>query len=63
MAGLAAGLVWQLKLAEADLKETVDRLQTVDAARQMLLKTVSTATKTARKTLRTAGKIAKATLK
>jgi signal transduction histidine kinase len=48
-AGLAAGLVWQLKLAEADLKETVDRLQTVDAARQMLLKTVSNAVDNERK--------------
>lgn len=48
-AGLAAGLVWQLKLAEADLKETVDRLQTVDAARQLLLKTVSTAVDNERK--------------
>ena len=48
-AGLAAGLVWQLKLAEADLKETVERLQTVDAARQMLLKTVSTAVDNERK--------------
>mgnify|MGYP001346269884 CR=1 FL=1 len=48
-AALAAGLVWQLKLAEADLKETVDRLQTVDAARQMLLKTVSTAVDNERK--------------
>ncbi|HXM72893.1 MAG TPA: GAF domain-containing protein [Candidatus Dormibacteraeota bacterium] len=48
-AALAAGLVWQLKLAESDLKETVDRLQTVDAARQMLLKTVSTAVDNERK--------------
>jgi signal transduction histidine kinase len=48
-AGLAAGLVRQLKLAEADLKETVDRLQKVDAARQMLLKTVSTAVDNERK--------------
>jgi signal transduction histidine kinase len=48
-AALAAGLVWQLKLAESDLKETVDRLQTVDAARQMLLKTVSTAVENERK--------------
>lgn len=48
-AGLAAGLVWQLKLAEADLKETVDRLRTVDAARQILLKTVSTAVDNERK--------------
>lgn len=42
-AGLAAGLVWQLKHAEADLVKTVDRLQKVDAARQLLLKNVSTA--------------------
>jgi signal transduction histidine kinase len=48
-AGLAAGLVWQLKLREGDLKETVERLQTVDAARQMLLKTVSTAVDNERK--------------
>ena len=41
-AGLAAGLVWQLKYAETDLKKTVERLQKVDAARQMLLKNVST---------------------
>jgi signal transduction histidine kinase len=49
MAGLAAGLVWQLKLAELDLKATVERLQKVDAARQMLLKTVSTAVDNERK--------------
>jgi signal transduction histidine kinase len=48
-AALSAGLVWQLKLAESDLKVTVDRLQTVDAARQMLLKTVSTAVENERK--------------
>lgn len=48
-AGLAAGLVRQLKLAEADLKATVDRLQKVDAARQLLLKTVSTAVDNERK--------------
>ena len=48
-AALAAGLVWQLKLAESDLKDTVDRLRTVDAARQMLLKTVSTAVDNERK--------------
>lgn len=48
-AGLAAGLVWQLKYAEADLKKTVERLQKVDAARQMLLKNVSTAVDKARK--------------
>lgn len=41
--GLAAGLVWQLKYAEADLKKTVERLQKVDTARQLLLKNVSTA--------------------
>jgi len=48
-AGLAAGLVWQLKLTELDLKATVERLQKVDAARQMLLKTVSTAVDNERK--------------
>lgn len=48
-AGLAAGLVWQLKLAEADLTKTVERLQKVDAARQMLLRTVSNAVDIERK--------------
>src|SRR5258706_7573217 len=48
-AGLAAGLVRQLKLAEADLQETVERLQKVDAARLLLLKTVSTAVDNERK--------------
>ncbi len=48
-AGLAAGLVRQLKLAEADLHETVERLQKVDAARLLLLKTVSTAVDNERK--------------
>jgi signal transduction histidine kinase len=48
-AGLAAGLVWQLKLTELDLKATVVRLEKVDAARQMLLKTVSTAVDNERK--------------
>jgi signal transduction histidine kinase len=48
-AGLAAGLVRQLKLAEGELQETVERLQKVDAARQMLLKTVSTAVDNERK--------------
>ncbi|HEY8815778.1 MAG TPA: GAF domain-containing protein [Candidatus Dormibacteraeota bacterium] len=42
-AGLAAGLVWQLRQAEADLKKTVERLQKVDSARQLLLKNASTA--------------------
>ncbi|MGH7763339.1 MAG: GAF domain-containing sensor histidine kinase, partial [Candidatus Dormibacteraceae bacterium] len=42
-AGLAAGLVWQLKHAETDLKKTIDRLEKVDAARQSLLKNVATA--------------------
>src|SRR6266702_2510083 len=41
--GLAAGLVWQLKQAEAQLNETVERLQKVDSARQMLLRNLSTA--------------------
>jgi signal transduction histidine kinase len=48
-AGLAAGLVWQLKYAETDLRKTAERLQKVDAARQMLLKNVSTAVDKARK--------------
>jgi signal transduction histidine kinase len=48
-AGLSAGLVWQLKLAEGDLKETVQRLEKVDAARQMLLQTVSSAVDNERK--------------
>jgi signal transduction histidine kinase len=48
-AGLAAGLVWQLRYAESDLKKTVERLQKVDAARQLLLKNVSTAVDKARK--------------
>ena len=42
-AGLAAGLVWQLRQADADLKKTVERLQKVDSARQLLLKNASTA--------------------
>jgi len=49
MAGLAAGLVWQLKLAEGDLTKTIDRLQKVDMARQLLLKNLSTAVDKARK--------------
>jgi len=48
-AGLAAGLVWQLRYAETDLQKTIERLQRVDAARQMLLRNVSTAVDTARK--------------
>ena len=42
-AALAAGLVWQLRQAEMDLKKTVERLQKVDSARQLLLKNASTA--------------------
>jgi signal transduction histidine kinase len=49
MAGLAAGLVWQLKHAESDLTRTVARLQKVDAARQLLLRNASTAVDRARK--------------
>jgi signal transduction histidine kinase len=41
--GLAAGLVWQLKQAEAQLNETVDRLQQVDSARHLLLRNLSSA--------------------
>ncbi len=49
--GLAAGLVWQLKYADSDLEKTVERLQKVDAARQLLLKNVSTAVDKARRHL------------
>jgi signal transduction histidine kinase len=49
MAGLEAGLVWQLKHAESDLTKTVARLQKVDAARQLLMKNASTTVETARK--------------
>jgi len=49
MAGLAAGLVWQLKLAETDLTKTIHRLQKVDEARQLLLKNMSTAVDKARR--------------
>jgi signal transduction histidine kinase len=52
-AGLAAGLVWQLRHAEADLKKTVDRLQKVDSARQLLLKNASTAADKIRRRLAT----------
>ena len=48
-AALSAGLVWQLKLAERDLKKTIERLQNVDAARQLLLKAVTTAVDNERK--------------
>jgi signal transduction histidine kinase len=48
-AGLAAGLVWQLRYTDSDLKKTVERLQKVDAARQLLLKNVSTAVDKARR--------------
>lgn len=49
MAGLAAGLVWQLKLAETDLTNTIHRLQKVDGARQLLLRNMSTAVESARR--------------
>jgi len=49
MAGLAAGLVWQLKLAESDLTTTINRLQKVDEARQLLLRNMSTAVDKARR--------------
>lgn len=48
-AALAAGLVWQVKYTDVDLKETVERLEKVDAARQLLLKNVSTAVEKARR--------------
>jgi len=47
--GLAAGLVWQLKHAEAQLGKTVERLQKVDSARQLLLRNLSTAVDRAQK--------------
>lgn len=50
-AGLAAGLVWQLRYTDSDLEKTVERLQKVDAARQLLLKNVSTAVDRARRHL------------
>jgi signal transduction histidine kinase len=49
MAGLAAGLVWQLKQAETDLTKTIGRLQLVDEARQLLLRNMSTAVDKARR--------------
>jgi signal transduction histidine kinase len=49
MAGLAAGPVWQLKLAETDLTRTIGRLQKVDEARQLLLRNMSTAVDKARR--------------
>jgi len=49
MAGLAAGLVWQLKLAESDLNSTIYRLQRVDEARQLLLRNMTTAVDEARR--------------
>jgi signal transduction histidine kinase len=48
-AGLAAGLVWQIKYTDNDLRKTTERLQRVDAARQLLLTNVSTAVEKARK--------------
>ena len=49
MIGLASGLVWQLKQAEVDLSATIDRLQKVDTARQLLLKNLATAVDSTRK--------------
>ncbi|HET7467178.1 MAG TPA: ATP-binding protein [Candidatus Dormibacteraeota bacterium] len=43
ISGFAAGLVWQLKQTEARLTETVERLQRVDSARQLLLRNLSSA--------------------
>jgi signal transduction histidine kinase len=51
MAGFAAGLVWQVKLAETDLTNTIRRLQKVDDARQLLLRNMSTAVESARRRL------------
>jgi signal transduction histidine kinase len=49
VAGLEAGLVWQLKNTESDLTKTLARLQKADAARQLLLKNLSTAVDDARR--------------
>jgi signal transduction histidine kinase len=49
MIGLASGLVWQLKQAEGDLSVTIDRLQQVDTARQLLMKNLATAVDSTRK--------------
>jgi len=53
MAGLAAGLVWQLKLAETDLTTTISRLQKVDEARQLLLRNMSSAVDKSRRHIAT----------
>ncbi len=53
MAGLAAGLVWQLKLAETDLTTTITRLQKVDEARQLLLRNMSSAVDKSRRHIAT----------
>jgi signal transduction histidine kinase len=41
--GMAAGLVWQLKETDAQLGQTVERLQKIDHARALLLKNLSAA--------------------
>ena len=41
--GLAAGIAWQLKQAQGRLSETVERLEKVDFARQLLLRNLSSA--------------------
>jgi len=48
-AGLAAGLVTQLRRANDDLTKSVERLSKVDGARQMLLKNMSTVVEKERK--------------
>ena len=52
-AGLAAGLVWQLRQADTDLKKSVERLQKVDSARQLLLKNATDAADKIRKRIAT----------
>jgi len=47
--GLAAGIAWQLKQAQGRLSETVERLERVDFARQLLLRNLSTAVEKAAK--------------
>jgi len=48
-AGLAAGLVTRLWHAQEELQKTVDRLYSVDSARQMLLKNMTTVVEKERK--------------
>src|SRR5260370_10892335 len=48
-AGLAGGLVWQVKLGESDPTSAIYRLQRVDEARQLVLRNMTTAVDEARR--------------